>query len=212
MDPLADLVAWVTLYGIVGLFSIGLAERFVPVLPSYGVLVAIGIAADQGSWSIHAAVISTTAGSFIGALSFYVLVRAFGKQKSASLLYAIGRWGGLSRQRIDLAVFSMRRRGRLIITISQLIPTVRLFAPLASGMLGTSIIKFASGLALGIVLWNGVFITTGYLVGALMPEVNASALALKTLLLLIAIEAAVALMVKLQRRQPKRLVQEGNLR
>jgi membrane protein DedA with SNARE-associated domain len=50
MDPLGNLVEWIAIYGIFGLFAIGLAERFLPALPSYGVLVAIGIAADDGGF------------------------------------------------------------------------------------------------------------------------------------------------------------------
>lgn len=45
MDPLASLVDWIALYGVLGLFAAGLAERFVPALPSHGMLVAIGMAA-----------------------------------------------------------------------------------------------------------------------------------------------------------------------
>lgn len=79
MDPLGNLVDWIAIYGIFGLFAIGLAERFLPALPSYGVLVAIGIAADDEVWSLHTAVIGTTIGSLIGALGLYLVVRAVGK-------------------------------------------------------------------------------------------------------------------------------------
>ncbi|AIC30426.1 SNARE associated domain-containing protein (plasmid) [Rhizobium etli bv. mimosae str. IE4771] len=210
MDPLADLVDWIALYGIVGLFSIGLAERFVPALPSYGVLVAIGIAANDDVWSIHTAVVGTTVGSFMGALSLYVLVRAFGKQRSASTLYTVGKWLGLSRQRIDLTISSLRGRERLITTTSQLIPTIRLISPLAAGLLGTSVLKFATGLAVGIVLWNGLFIAAGYLAVTVLPGINSSAFALKTLVLLVAVELLVALIFRLQLRSSKRLRREGD--
>lgn len=79
MDPLGYLVDWIAIYGIFGLFAIGLAERFMPALPSYGVLVAIGIAADDEVWSVHTAVVSTTLGSSIGAFGLYLLARAVGK-------------------------------------------------------------------------------------------------------------------------------------
>lgn len=88
MDPLADLVDWIALYGVVGLLSIGLAERFVPALPSHGVLVAIGIAANDDAWSVHTAVASTAIGSFIGALALYLLVRAIGESNSVALLHS----------------------------------------------------------------------------------------------------------------------------
>lgn len=212
MDPLADIVDWIALYGIVGLFSIGLAERFVPALPSYGVLVAIGIAANDALWSIHTAVVGTTVGSFMGALSLYVLIRAFGKLGSASTLRTVGKWVGLSRQRIDLTISSLRCREQLITTTSQLIPTIRRISPLAAGLLGTSVMKFATGLAVGIALWNGLFIAAGYLAVTVLPGINSSAFALNTLELLVAVEVLVALIFRLQLRSSKRLRREGDVR
>src|SRR5688572_9889787 len=101
MDPLGNLVDWIAIYGIFGLFVIGLAERFLPALPSYGALVAVGIAAEDDVWSLHAAIIGTTVGSSIGALGLYLLVRTIGKKRSAAFLYSVGGWVGLSQPRID---------------------------------------------------------------------------------------------------------------
>jgi hypothetical protein len=44
-DPLAALIAWAAACGVAGLLGVTLLERLVPILPSYGLLVAIGIAA-----------------------------------------------------------------------------------------------------------------------------------------------------------------------
>lgn len=193
MDPLADLVNWIALYGVFGLLSIGLAERFIPALPSHGVLVAIGIAANDDAWSVQAAVIGTTIGSFTGAFALYLLVRAIGERKSVGLLYFIGKWVGLSRQRIDQTLSSLRSREQAIAITSQLIPTIRLISPLAAALLGMDMLRFASGLAVGIVAWNGLFIAAGYLAVMALPGVNSSAFAIKILVLLLVVEAVVAL-------------------
>lgn len=204
MDPLGNLVDWIAIYGIFGLFAIGLAERFLPALPSYGVLVAIGIAAD-GLWSLHTAVIATTLGSFMGALVLYFLVRVIGRKRSATLLYAVGRWVGLSQPRIDWTLSSLRDREQALTILSQLIPTVRLIAPVAAGLLGTSTLRFVAGVAVGIVLWNGLFIAAGYLAVLAIPGINSSALALKILILLVVAEGFVALLWRLQRRYAVRV-------
>ncbi|SFB63941.1 membrane protein DedA, SNARE-associated domain [Rhizobium sp. NFR07] len=206
MDPLGNLVDWIAAYGIFGLFAIGIAERFVPALPSYGVLVAIGIAADDDVWSIHTAVISTTLGSLIGALVLYLLVRAIGRERSVKLLYRVGRWIGLLQSRIDWMVSSLRAREGALTILSQLIPTVRLISPIAAGLLGTNTIRFVSGIAAGIVLWNGLFIVAGYLAELAIPGINSSALALKILVLLIVAEVLTALVWRLQRRYAMRLI------
>lgn len=212
MDPLADLVDWIALYGVFGLLSIGLAERFIPALPSHGVLVAIGIAANDDAWSVHTAVAGTTIGSFTGALALYLLVRAIGERKSVALLYFIGKWIGLSRQRIDQTLSSLRAREQSIAITSQLIPTIRLISPLAAALLGTSTLRFTSGLAVGIVLWNGLFIASGYLAVMALPGINSSAFALKILVFLVAVELLVALIFRLQLRSSKRLRREGDVR
>ncbi len=200
MDPLGHLVDWIAVYGIFGLFAIGLAERFLPALPSYGVLVAIGIAADAEVWSLHTAVIGTTVGSSIGALVLFLLVGAVGKRRMTALLYSVGGCVGLSRPRIDWTLSSLRERERALTILSQLIPTVRLISPVAAGLLGTSALRFVTGVSVGIVLWNGLFIAAGYLAVLAIPGINSSALALKILILLVATELLVALGWRLRRR------------
>ncbi|MBB3428870.1 MULTISPECIES: DedA family protein [Rhizobium] len=204
MDPLGNLVEWIAIYGIFGLIAIGLAERFLPALPSYGVLVAIGIAADD-FWSLHTAVIATTLGSFMGALGLYFLVRVIGRKRSATLLYAVGRWVGLSQPRIDWTLSSLRDREQSLTILSQLIPTVRLIAPVAAGLLGTSTLRFIAGVAVGIVLWNGLFIAAGHLAVLASPGINSSMLALKILILLVVTEGLVALVWRLRRRSAVRV-------
>ncbi|MBA9035856.1 DedA family protein [Rhizobium leguminosarum] len=200
MDPLGHLVDWIAIYGIFGLFAIGLAERFLPALPSCGVLVAIGIAADDEAWSLHTAVIGTAVGSSIGALGLYLLVRAVGKKRATSLLDSVGGWVGLSRPRIDWTLSSLRGREQSLTILSQLIPTVRLISPVAAGLLGTSALRFVAGVSVGIVLWNGQFVAAGYLAVLAIPGINSSALALKILILLVATELLIALGWRLQRR------------
>jgi membrane protein DedA with SNARE-associated domain len=193
VDPLGSLIDWIATYGVFGLFAIGLAERFIPALPSYGVLVAIGIAAVDGAWSITVAIIVTTTGSICGALALYLLVRALGQNRSVRLLYRIGRLLGLSSARIDQTLASFRARERTLMFISQLIPTVRLLAPMVAGLIHADFRRFASGTLLGITLWNGLFIAAGYIAALLAPGMTASTLAIKMLVFLIVAEALLAL-------------------
>lgn len=206
MDPLGALVEWIALYGLLGLFTIGLAERFVPALPSYGVLVAIGIAAVDNAWSVPTAVITTTFGSFCGGLALYLLVRAIGKSASTRFLYRAGKLLLLSPARIDKMLSSFRTHESGLIVISQLIPTVRLIAPLIAGLVNSDPSRFVGGTLLGIALWNSLFITVGYFAVSAAPELNASMLALKVLLLLLGSEVLLALMWRLMARRSARQV------
>jgi membrane protein DedA with SNARE-associated domain len=206
MDPLGSLVDWIALYGILGLVTMGFAERFVPVVPSHGMLVAVGIAAHDGAWSVPLAFIGTTSGSLVGALGMYSIARVLGEKNSRSLLSWIGKWVGLSQVRIDRTFSFLRTRERTLTIVSQLIPTVRLISPAAAGLVRTPPSRFLAGSAVGITLWNGLFIAAGYLVVLALPDINSSVLALKVLALLIVTETLVALVWRFQRHFPRQLV------
>ncbi len=59
---------------------------------------------------------------------------------------------GMSRPRINWTLSSLRDREQALTILSQLIPTVRLIAPVAAGLLGTSTLRFVAGVAVGISL------------------------------------------------------------
>jgi membrane protein DedA with SNARE-associated domain len=210
MDPLGDLVHWIALYGIFGLIAIGFAERFVPIVPSHGMLVAIGIAAYDGAWSVPLALIGTTSGSFLGTLGVYTIARVLGEKNSKLLLYWIGKWVGLSQVRIDRTSSFLRTRERTLTIVSQLIPAVRLISPVVSGLVRTSPSRFVTGSVIGITLWNGSFIAAGYLVVSVVPDINSSVLALKVLLLLLVTETLVVLVLRFQIHVSRQPVLDGN--
>ncbi|SON55249.1 SNARE associated Golgi protein [Hartmannibacter diazotrophicus] len=197
MDPLASLVDWIALYGMLGLFAAGLAERVLPALPSHAMLVAIGMAAAEGNWSFPAAFIMTTCGSVLASLALFLVVRAVGQGVSARLLYGVGRLLGLSSKRIDRMLISFRARDRSLSLVAQIIPTVRFVAPLAAALVRLNAWRFATGTLLGIALWNGVFLAAGYTAARSIPGLNASVLAIKFLLLVLAVEALSVLIWRL---------------
>lgn len=194
MDPLGDVIDWISIYGICGLLAIGIAERFIPLLPSYGVLVAIGIAAAEGAWSAPAAIVATITGSVAGAVLLYAAARTVGEERSAKLLYWSGKPLGLSAQRIDRTVSAFRGRQRTVILVSQLIPTVRLITPLIAGLLQAQPSRFFVGTLIGVSAWNSLFVLAGYNASRVSPGSNASTLALTILILLVITETAVFLL------------------
>jgi membrane protein DedA with SNARE-associated domain len=117
---------------------------------------------------------------------------------------------GLSPARIDRTLSSFRARERTLIFISQLIPTVRLIAPLVAGLTHADFRRFASGTVLGVALWNGLFIAVGNFAVQVVPGMNASTLAIKVPALLIATEALPALTWRFAARCPWRVALRGN--
>lgn len=189
LDPVGALMIWISAYGLIGLFAIASAERFIPIVPSYGVLLAIGIAAAEGAWSLPAAFLATAAGSLFGCGACFLAVRRLGERRSRRVLGRMGRLFGLSAGRIDRCMASYRANQKVLAFSLQLVPTIRLFAPAFAALLQGSARTFLTASAAGIALWNGLFIGVGYVASRSLQTANASVLALSALVCLLLIEA-----------------------
>ncbi len=194
MDPLSSLIDWISLYGVVGLLALGVFERFVPVVPSYGVLVAIGIAADERVWSLYTAVFGSVAGSLFGSLALYWLTLHLSEERVHRMLLWVGRMTGISAPRIDRSIVLFREHQRGLSFGMQLVPSIRLISPIIAGMFRADGRAFAIATLLGILSWNGLFIAVGYIASNVSVETNASTLALQVVVVLLVVELGLALL------------------
>lgn len=194
MDPLATFIDWIATYGIFGLFALGALERFVPVLPSYGVLVAVGIAAAQGDWPAGTAFVCTVMGSLVGCLLLYWLALALGQERSYRFLVRTGRFAGMRPVQVDALIATFQGQQRKLAFGAQLVPVVRLMAPVIAGLFRADGRLFMTGTAAGVVLWNGLFLGVGHAAARWSgATANASTLALKVLVVLVVVETAGAM-------------------
>jgi len=194
MDPLSSLIDWISLYGVIGLLALGVFERFVPIVPSYGVLVAIGIAADERVWSVWTAVFGSVAGSLFGSLALYWLSLHLSEERVHRMLLWVGRMTGISPPRIEKSILLFRQHQRGLSFGMQLVPSIRLISPIIAGMFRADASAFAIATLLGILSWNGLFIAVGYVASNLTMEANASTLALQVVVLLLVVELGLALL------------------
>lgn len=189
MDPLGTVIPWIAACGALSLAGATFFERLVPILPSYILLVTIGIAAADGHWSLQMAFALSVLGGVLGCLPFYALGLALGENRSWSLLQWMARVMGISAARFRYWVDRFQAREQAIALGAQLIPTVRLIAPGISGLLRVKFWRFLAATALGVALWNGIFIGVGYGAAFATNNTNASVLALKALVGLLLTEA-----------------------
>lgn len=194
MDPLSALIDWISLYGVFGLLALGIFERFVPIVPSYGVLVAIGIAADERVWSVWTAVFGSVAGSLFGSLALYWLTLHLSEERVHRMLLWVGRMTGISAPRIERSIVLFREHQRELSFGMQLVPSIRLISPIIAGMFRADANAFAIATLLGILSWNGLFIAVGYIASNVTVETNASTLALQVVVLLLLVELGLALL------------------
>lgn len=190
LDPVGTVMAWISAYGLIGLFVVALSERFVPVMPSYGFLLAVGIAAADGAWSLPAAFLATAAGSLFGCAACFFLVRALGDAWSRRLLYRAGRVFGMPGERIERWIAVFQRNQRTLAISVQLVPTIRLFAPAFAALMRADARTFLTASAAGIAIWTALFIGVGVVASQSLPTANTTVLAMSALGCLLLAEAA----------------------
>lgn len=177
IDPLGEVMTWISVAGLIGLFAAALAERFVPVIPSHGLLLSVGISASGGAWSLPTAIVVTSIGSFCGCAACFFAVKAFGDGRSRRLLTPLARAFGISAGKIDARIRSFRHSQIILAVSMQLIPTVRLLAPFFAAVLSGSTKLHLTGTAAGIVVWNSFFICIGFYASHKIETTNMTMLA-----------------------------------
>lgn len=202
-DPVADIMLAIGTFGLTGLFAIALAERFLPVIPSYGMLLAVGIGAAEGAWSLPAALLAVTLGSFAGWAACYYMVRLLGAERALAVVFRAARLFGMPARRLRRSIGTFRRNQTMLAFVLQLVPTVRLFVPAFAGMLVASPRGVLAASAAGIATWNSLFTGIGFYVSHATEAENTTMLALAALGLLLATQAVMLWLFR--RAKPRRM-------
>ncbi len=193
---LSALADWaVSLMDVIGPAGAGVAiamENLFPPLPSEVILPMAGLAASRGSFTMVEALAWTTAGSVAGAL----------------LLYALGAWLGVARLRsiaaavpllnpedIDRTVAWFARHGGKAVFFGRMIPIFRSLISIPAGITRMPIWRFALLTAAGSLLWNTIFVLSGYLLGESWHIVERYAEILQYVVIAVAVAAVVWFLV-----------------
>lgn len=132
-----------------GLLALGLAERFIPVIPSYGLLAAIGAASADGVWPLWVAIGATASGGILGLAISYEGLRRLGQDRARRIFSSIARPMGLSDERAE-ALAARAQASTVSLALSlQLIPTVRFLAPILAIVAGMTQRGFLMASAFG---------------------------------------------------------------
>ena len=121
-----------------------------------------GLAASTGSFSLFEALAWTTGGSIVGAF----------------LLYGLGAWLGVDRLRriagrmpllhpedIDRTVGWFQRHGGKAVFFGRMIPIFRSLISIPAGVTRMPLWRFGLLTAAGSLIWNTIFVLSGYLLG-----------------------------------------------
>lgn len=141
----------------VGLESAGIGVPIEPVMLFLG-----SLAAKEHAVAI--AVIGTFCAA-IGCVFFSSVAYYIGQRLGTVAIARVGRYVGLTQQRAEHIELWLRRRGAVAVFIARETPMVRTYGSFVMGAAGVPKKKFLIGTTLGALLYCGVFIALGTLLG-----------------------------------------------
>ena len=148
--------------GYAGLALLMLAETVFPPIPSEAVLPLAGYLVERGELSYVLVLLTSTAGSVLGAMVLYEAARHGGRPVAERFL----RFAHLQPEKLDDAERWFARRGALIVLLGRCVPGMRSLVSLPAGLLRMPRLQYLGLTLLGSAIWNAVLVTVGYLLGS----------------------------------------------
>ncbi|MDH6179850.1 membrane protein DedA with SNARE-associated domain [Microbacteriaceae bacterium SG_E_30_P1] len=163
---LSMLADWaVSLMDIIGPPGAGIAialENIFPPLPSEVILPLAGLAASRGSFTLAEALIWTTAGSVVGAFLLYTLGALLG----ADRLRRAAEWLPLVRgSDVDKSVAWFDKHGGAAVFFGRMLPIFRSLISIPAGITRMNPVKFGLYTLAGSLIWNSIFVLSGFFLG-----------------------------------------------
>ncbi|MBB3914395.1 DedA family protein [Rhizobium fabae] len=198
---MADTIYTPLLYGgFLSIVALALAEKLVPVIPSYALLVFLGMTHASDTKGFISTVAASALGSMLGTLVWYGVGRLAGRNLIEVWIDKGGRYVFLPLARYRALAELYERHTFWITLTAQTIPTVRIFLAMPAGMLGLNLRLFIPASMLGIVIWNTSLIGIGAMVGNSRYDPLYSGLLVVAAIL--CFEAAIWHSMRYRRRRP----------
>jgi membrane protein DedA with SNARE-associated domain len=194
MESLTSLMSMLAASSLLGVIGATLLERLVPILPSYLLLLSIGIAAARFDGSLIAMVCASVFGSVSGCGIYYFAASSIGAARTRRWGTLLARVSGVSQRRMRGLLVAFRRNAPALSLVSQLIPGVRLVAPGMAGAVGIPASTYFPFASIGLATWNLFFVAAGYFAAQRNPQANAASIALVVIGLFLGTEAIVGML------------------
>jgi alkaline phosphatase len=148
-------------FGLLGAGLLAFAEKFVPLLPSYVLLMLVGMTVSSGI-DLTMTIVATSIGSVIGAAGWYGLGRTLGSERIENLVARFGKYVLLRPSLYSRLSNAYRGNHFWVTLIGQTLPTVRIYLALPAGVLKLEPRAFLAATSLGTLIWNMPFLSLGY--------------------------------------------------
>jgi membrane protein DedA with SNARE-associated domain len=137
-------------------------ENLFPPIPSEVILPLAGFTASQGNMSLLAAIVWTTIGSVAGALVLYWIGALIGPERTRTIA---ARLPLIKVSDIDRTEAWFQRHGRKTVFFGRMVPLFRSFVSIPAGVERMPMATFLLLTTLGSLIWNSVFVISGYVLG-----------------------------------------------
>lgn len=157
-----SLLDYLSQYGTVFIFIIIFLEYLnLPGLPAGIIMPIAGLWVSRGNMNFLIVVILSVVAGLIGSWCLYFL----GFYGGNFLLEKYTTKFPKQKQYIENKLEYLRSKGGKGVFISRLIPVARTIIAIPAGVLKMNFLKFTVYSAMGIFIWNIVFISAGYILG-----------------------------------------------
>ena len=148
-------------FGLVGIGCLAVVEKFVPIIPSYVLLMFLGMAVPDSA-TLGLTIMVTTVGSVIGALGWYASGYVLGPQRIEKLVARFGKYVFLRPVLYARLTNAYRSNQFWVTLIGQTLPTARVYLALPAGVLRLELRAFVAATSIGTLLWNMPLLSLGY--------------------------------------------------
>jgi membrane protein DedA with SNARE-associated domain len=172
-------------YGLIAVFGIMLLKEIgIPVpIPSDLIMLGAAARAAQGRFSFIAVFFAILIPMFLGGLIQFLIARGPARQA----VYRLGKYIGLTRERLDRAMETVRKGGVAAVAVGLTTPGVRIAIVPAAGMADLKVATFAPGLLVGSTVFLALHFAIGYAGGAALALINTPAIFVVTLVVVLAV-------------------------
>ena len=150
-------------YGVFALFILVLLQDVgVPTgLPGTALVLIGGYLVYIHAANLHVVALAIALGAFIGATGMFFLARYGGRP----LVLRLGRFVGLTDQRLNGAAKVLERWGPPMLLITRVAPGTRVYMTIFAGISGWTYRRFALWTGIFVLLWSYTFVSIGAALG-----------------------------------------------
>ena len=180
-----------------GVGALTLVETVLPPIPSEVVLPLSGFIARQGQLALGLLLVTSTLGSYLGALALYLLAARLGQQRAIEVM---ARLPLVDRHDFERATEWFENHGRRSVFFGRLVPGVRSLVSLPAGAVHMPLPRFSLFTIAGSAIWNGLLIGLGWLLGSRYELVDRYSSVLDWVVVVVVVALVVWLVVRRARR------------